>query len=98
MLALADGSDKVLGSIDLSLCIKQGLLHLTTHVFLVGLILAECIDKRLRYRELRNIAMIKHEGHSTIIVCLDDKVGRNLLHGASHRLTHGRSWLGIQFA
>ena len=93
-----DGLDEALGGIHLFLGIEQRLLHLATHVLLVGLIFVEGIGERLRHMQLRDVAHVQRERHRAVVLCVDDEVGRNLLDAASYHLAHRRSWFGIQLA
>ena len=92
------GLDKALGSIHLFLYIEQSFFSLTAQMVLVLLIFLHGVGKRLRHFKFRHLAIVERKGNSTIILSIDDKVGRYLLHTSAHCLTKRGTRTGIQLS
>ena len=81
------GLDEALCGIHLFLDIEQRLLGLPAQILLILLILFHRISKRLRHLQLGHFTIVEREGDGTVVLGIDNEVGRYLLHTPAHGLT-----------
>ena len=98
MSALLDGFDKALGLIYFLLGIEQGFLVFPAHLILVLFVGFYHVGEGRRYGQLWHIASVECECNGSVIGCIYDEVGVDLLHVSSVSLAKRCARFRIQLA